>query len=279
LWPVLGVLLYATFAQVPLTHLPDAFRDLKFIGAVLGGNFVLVPLLVAALLPLLPAEPAVRLGVLLVLLVPCTDWFVAFTHLGGGDTRRALAVTPLNLLVQLVALPALLWLFMGRSFVEVIAAERLLLVFGTLIVIPLVAAYLTERAVDRQASRARVVTVLGWAPIPLLGVVVFLVAASQVHVVAGSVHLFGRVAAVFGLYLVGAGVIGFLLAWSLRLPTRSARTVVFSLGTRNSFVVLPFALALSEAWQVAVVIVVLQSLVELWGMVAYLWIVPRVTRW
>lgn len=110
LWPVLGVLLYATFTQVPLTHLPDAFRDVKFIAAVLGGNFVLVPLLVAALLVLLPAEPAVRLGVLLVLLVPCTDWFVTFTHLGGGDTRRALAVTPLNLLVQFAALPVLLWL-------------------------------------------------------------------------------------------------------------------------------------------------------------------------
>jgi ACR3 family arsenite efflux pump ArsB len=106
--------------------------------------------------------------------------------------------------------------------------------------------------------------------------VVFLVAASQVHVVDASVHLLGPVAAVFGLYLIGAAVIGVLLARSLGLPTPSARTVVFSLGTRNSFVVLPFALALPEAWQVAVVIVVLQSLVELWGMVAYLWVVPRV---
>jgi hypothetical protein len=57
LWPVLGLLLYATFTQVPLTHLPGAFRDVRFIGAVLTGSFLLVPLLVAALLPLVPAEP------------------------------------------------------------------------------------------------------------------------------------------------------------------------------------------------------------------------------
>lgn len=50
--------------------------------------------------------------------------------------------------------------------------------------------------------------------------------------------------------------------------------LTFSFGTRNSFVVLPIALALPEAWQTAVVVIVFQSLVELFGMVAYLRWVP-----
>lgn len=62
LWPALGVLLYATFAQVPLVHVPHAFRDVRFMGAVLVGDFVLAPLAVAALLPLAPNQPAVRVG-------------------------------------------------------------------------------------------------------------------------------------------------------------------------------------------------------------------------
>lgn len=94
LWPTLGLLLYATFTQVPLTHLPDAFRDRRFMGTVLFSNFVVVPVAVWLLLAFVPSDPAVQLGVLLVLLVPCTDWFITFTHLGGGDTRRAIAVTP-----------------------------------------------------------------------------------------------------------------------------------------------------------------------------------------
>jgi ACR3 family arsenite efflux pump ArsB len=52
------------------------------------------------------------------------------------------------------------------------------------------------------------------------------------------------------------------------------RTLAFSLGTRNSFVVLPFALALPPGWEAAVLIV-LQSLVELLGMVLCLWALPR----
>ena len=44
--------------------------------------------------------------------------------------------------------------------------------------------------------------------------------------------------------------------------------VAFSFGTRNSFVVLPLALPVSL--EMAVVVVVCQSLVELLGMIAYL---------
>lgn len=120
--PVLGILLYTTFTQVPLTHLPDAFRDGRFMTAVLVGNFVIVPLVVWGLVSFLPVEEsAIRLGVLLVLLVPCTDWFITFTHLAGGDTRRATAVTPVNLLVQLALLPLYLGLFMDEAFVGIFA--------------------------------------------------------------------------------------------------------------------------------------------------------------
>ncbi|HXH24694.1 MAG TPA: alpha/beta fold hydrolase [Vicinamibacterales bacterium] len=68
---------------------------------------------------------------------------------------------------------------------------------------------------------------------------------------------------------------GVVLARAVRLQTCAARTLVFSLGTRNSFVVLPFALALPGSWDIAVVVIVPQSLVELWGMVACLCVVPR----
>ena len=118
LWPLLGILIFVTFTQVPLIHLPEAFRDRRFMGAMLAGNFVIVPLIVAGLLLFLPQDPAVRLGVLLVLLVPCTDWYITFTHLAGGDAGRAIAATPVNLIVQMALLPVYLWLFMGTAFLE-----------------------------------------------------------------------------------------------------------------------------------------------------------------
>ena len=87
LWPLLGMLLYTTFTQVPLGHLREAFSDSRFMLAAVIGNFVVLPLIVWGLMSVGPNLPAVKLGILLVLLVPCTDWFITFTHLGGGDTK------------------------------------------------------------------------------------------------------------------------------------------------------------------------------------------------
>ena len=54
------------------------------------------------------------------------------------------------------------------------------------------------------------------------------------------------------------------------------RTLAFSMGTRNSFIVLPFALSLPAGWEIAAIVVVIQSLTELFGKVFCLWFVPNV---
>lgn len=72
-----------------------------------------------------------------------------------------------------------------------------------------------------------------------------------------------------------AALIAKVLALTMHLPVDRGRTLAFSLGTRNSFVVLPFALALPSGWELAAVVIVVQSMVELFGMVAYLWWLPN----
>lgn len=52
---------------------------------------------------------------LLVLLVPCTDWFITFSQLGSGNVPRAIAVTPIDLLLQLLLLLVYLWLMLGAD--------------------------------------------------------------------------------------------------------------------------------------------------------------------
>jgi arsenite transporter len=115
LLPVLGLLLYATFTQVPMSRLRNAFTDSRFLAAAIMGNFVVIPGISWGLLHITPDDPAIRLGVLMVLLVPCTDWFITFTQL-GGDARRAMAFAPISLLLQIALLPAFLWIFLGEGF-------------------------------------------------------------------------------------------------------------------------------------------------------------------
>ena len=194
---------------MPLLHVRDAFRDARFVLAILLGNFILIPLLVWLALHALPDDPALHLGVLLVLLVPCTDWFITFTQLGQGNTARAIAVTPLNLLLQLLLLPAYLWLMLpAADFSTAIKTEEMLPAALMLIGVPLVAAALTERWVEAIPERAVWRERLGWWPVPLLAVVVFLIAGAQV----GTVHDAGPV-----LLSVLPVFVGFLLVAALVL--------------------------------------------------------------
>ena len=274
LWPTLMLLLYATFVQVPLLHLREAFLDHRFVTAVLLGNFIVLPVLTWLLVQWLPSNPAVKLGVLLVLLMPCTDWFITFSQLGRGDVPRAIAVTPLNLVLQLVLLPFYLWLMMGTDLSATFSLAEVWPALNV-VVLPLIVAALSERWIEARTERAILREQLAWWPVPLLALVVFLIAGAQVGAVRGALSMLPVVVPLYVLFLTLAALIAKGLAWLMALPTDQGRTLAFGLGTRNSFVILPFALSLPAGWEVTAVVIVVQAMVELFGMMFYLWWVPR----
>lgn len=277
IWPALGLLLFATFTQIPLARLRDAFRDGRFMAAALIGNFILLPSLVWGLLVFAPDDPALRLGIALVLLVPCTDWFIAFAHMGGGDARRAVALTPLNLLAQLALLPVYLWLLMGEGFTRVVGADQALAAV-LLIGAPLALAFLVQRWAKGRPQGERAIAWAGWTPVFLLAAVIFLIAASQGGAMTGALDGLGRALGVFAGFLVAAPLIAIALGRAFRLPAAQTRTLVFSFATRNCFVVLPFALALGAGWEAAAFVIIAQSLVELFAMAGYVRLVPLWVR-
>jgi ACR3 family arsenite transporter len=105
IYPVLGILLYATFLQVPFAELRTAFTGSSFLLATLTVNFLTVPVVVWVFSRFVSGEPAVLLGVLLVLLTPCIDYVIVFSELGGGDASMVLAATPVLMLAQMLTLP------------------------------------------------------------------------------------------------------------------------------------------------------------------------------
>lgn len=275
LWPLLAVLLFITFLQVPLADLGDALRQRRFLAALLVANFAIVPLVVWGLSQLLPDDPSLRLGFFLVMLVPCTDWFTTFTHLGGGDGRLALASTPVLLLAQMALLPVFLWLFLGPEATAGMSAGPFLQAFAGIILVPLLLAFCVERLARRRVRVASVLERSAWLPVPLLGLVLLVITASEIDGVVGALEGLAHVVGLFAAYLVVAPLLAVGLARTFGLPGAPTRTLIFSLGTRNSFVVLPLVLAWPGAGAVAASVVVVQSLVELCGMLAYLAIVPR----
>lgn len=123
--PAIAVLMYAMFLQIPFLDLRQSLGHKRFLSALLLANFILVPLLVWALTRGLVERPALLVGALLVLLAPCIDYVVVFTHIGKGDSRLMLAATPVLLLLQLLLLPVYLGLMLGAQSEVVVQAGRL----------------------------------------------------------------------------------------------------------------------------------------------------------
>ncbi|MEV8312431.1 bile acid:sodium symporter [Streptomyces flavidovirens] len=273
--PVLGALLYVTFLQVPAAELVHSLRDGRFLSATLVVNFLVVPLVVAAMFAFLPTSQAVRLGVLLVLLCPCVDYVIVFSGLASGSNRRLLAATPLLLLVQMLLLPVLLFVFMGSGLADVVEVGPFLEAFVFLIVIPLALAWATQAWAARKPMGQKVTDTATMAMVPLMAATLLVVVASQIPKLGDS---FGDVAAVvpfYVLFLIVMAFAGRAVAGLFRLDAPASRAVVFSGATRNSLVVLPLALALPDQLAVAATVVVTQTLVEVVGMVVYVRLLPR----
>lgn len=275
LWPVLAFLLYVTFTQIPVAHIPKAIFDYKFIVAALIGNFILIPIFVAIAIVFLPDEPVLKLGVALVLLVPCTDWFITFSQLGKGDTKYAVALAPIILLAQFLLLPFYIYLMFGKTLTVDIAQSNLFEIFIWFIAIPLAAAYFTQKLAYRKRFWKKSLDKMGWFPVPLLTVVVFIIFSSQYQAISSSKNIFDTLTIVFVIFLIVTVFFAKVLTSIFKLPASQGRILAFSFGTRNSFVVLPIVLALPIQYQTAIVVVAFQPLIELVGMLIYINVIPN----
>lgn len=276
--PLLAFMLFVTFLQVPLTELRRALTNMRFLGALLVSNFVVVPLLVAALLPWLPADPLLRIGVLLVLLTPCIDYVVTFAHLGGADAKPLLASTPILLGAQMLLLPLYLSVFMGEAAAGLVQWQPFLHAFIWLIAIPLSLAAIFQAWAARSPAGENVVAWLGVFPVPATAAVLFVVVASVAPQLGLALDAVKQVAALYVVFAIAAPVLGWAVARLWRLPADQGRAIAFSSATRNSLVVLPLGLAIPGAVPWVPAVIVTQTLVELVSELVYIKVIPALGR-
>lgn len=276
--PVLGLLLYATFLGVPFTMIGRAFTDWRFLGVVFVLNFFLVPVVVFGLSRFVATDQAVLVGVLFVLLTPCVDYVIVFTGLARGARARLLAATPLLMLLQILLLPLYLWLMVGPKVVSAFEPHPFLEAFLLLIVLPLTLAAATQLLASRFRFGRAIERAILAAMVPLMMLTLSVVVGSQVHAVSGSLGQLLIAVPIFVAFVLIVGPLGALFGRVAGLDVPGRRAVTFSGVTRNSLVVLPLALALPASFNLAPLIVVTQTLIELLAMVVMVAAVPRLVR-
>jgi ACR3 family arsenite efflux pump ArsB len=273
--PALALMLFVTFLQVPLADLGRAFARIRFLGALLATNFVVVPVLVAVLIQFLPPDPMVRLGVLFVLLTPCIDYVVTFSHLGRADARLLLAATPALLIVQMLLLPVYLGFFLGADAAGLVQIGPFVHAFVWLIAVPLVLAALVQLWAARSQTGEKIAAALGVLPVPATALVLFVVIAAVVPQLGPAIDGAMRVVPIYIAFAIIAPLVGWGVGRLFRLDAPAGRAIAFSAATRNSLVVLPLAFAVPGAVPLLPAIIVTQTLVELVSELIYMRVLPK----
>lgn len=208
--PFLVVMLVALFGGLRVAGVRRGLRNVRMVATSLGVNFVWSPLLAVGLgAAFLAGEPDLRLGLLMLFVTPCTDWYLFFTRVADGDVELAATLLPYNLVLQLVLLPVYILLFAGTvAGVDLrVFAEGLGLVLGVPLAVVAVGWLAVERSGRARRAYRRVEPLLSDVQVLALTAAVAAMVASQADLVVARPGVLALVAVpVVAFYAVNLGL-------------------------------------------------------------------------
>lgn len=147
----LMLLLFVLFLSVDLRKMGRSLLNVRFTATALALNFVLTPVVSYLLgIAFFGGSMDLRIGLIMLLVTPCTDWYLVFTGLSRGNVELGMSILPLNLVLQIVLLPVYLMLFVGSEIH--MDAWAMVLDMAQILVVPLVLSVIVKAAVGWRES-------------------------------------------------------------------------------------------------------------------------------
>lgn len=262
--PFLMVMLFVVFMCVSLKDIGKSFSNIRFTSRAVLINFVWTPIF-AVLLGLLFSDIDVRVGLLMLLVTPCTDWYLVFTATAKGNVPLSSSLLPLNLVLQIVLMPVYLIIFYNTQIS--LDIPGLLWSMVIVLIIPLVASI----AVKALMSKVKVVGSFGEGittngdnlQLFFLCLAIAAMFASQSAELLNNLELF----AMLIIPLLAFFLVNYLVATSVSrlsgFDYKDTTSLVFTSMARNSPLSLAIAVAAFPDATLLLLVLVIAPLIEL----------------
>jgi arsenite transporter len=239
--PLLVAMLYITFLQIPVEEIKKAFKNIKFTYTSVVINFVWTPILAWLLaMVFLGDNPALYIGFIMLMVTPCTDWYLIFTGIAKGNVALSTAILPLNLILQVILLPFYLLIF-GRT-TGVIELSFLMESILMVLFIPLVLAFLTKMLLrNKQQLRDNLISNLSVLPIIFLSLAIVSMFASQGQLLLDNLDLMWQITLPILLFFIVNFIVGQRVGLFMKFPISDRTSLSLTTLARNS----PIALAIA----------------------------------
>ncbi|MDR2349523.1 MAG: bile acid:sodium symporter, partial [Deltaproteobacteria bacterium] len=114
--PFLTFMLLGLFWEIPVKDIRAAFGNVRFALSSVFVNFVWTPAFAWLLTrTFMESAPLMGLGFILLLVTPCTDWYLVFTGMAKGNVKLSVSILPTNLILQIFLLPLYILLLSGNK--------------------------------------------------------------------------------------------------------------------------------------------------------------------
>lgn len=271
--PFLCMMLFGLFLEIPLNELKNSFKNVKFSLTSLIINFVWTPLFGYFLGTLfLKGNIDILIGFFMLILTPCTDWYLVFTKLAKGNLTLSLSILPINLILQIVLLPIYLILFFsnGISLDYPQLAYSLLIV----IVIPFIASQIVK-FILKDKLRDKVINSFGSLQIWFLSLAVFCIFASQGKLLYSNLESIVKIFIPLIIFFTANAIIDLLLCEKINFTYPEYASLTMTTLARNSPLALAIAINSFPSHELIAMALVIGPLIEL----PILYIVSRFCLW
>lgn len=261
--PFLLLMLYGLFLTIPLQQLRNAFSNIKFLGSNTIINFIWTPILAWGLGSIFLFDyPALWIGFIMLMVTPCTDWYLAFTGIAKGNVYLSTSVLPINLILQVVLLPVYLLIFAGT--IESIPLSTLIESIVIVLVIPFALAHLT-RFLLRKGSvlNNKVIPFFGNAQILFLSLAIMAMFASQGSYLLENLEVIYILIIPVLLFFIINYVVGRLVGKFFKFSYEDSVSLNMTIIARNSPVSLAIAVTAFPNQPLIALALVIGPLIEL----------------
>lgn len=262
--PFLLLMLYGLFLTIPLKQLKNAFFNMKFLGANTAINFIWSPILAWGLGAIFLADhPALWIGFIMLMVTPCTDWYLMFTGVAKGNVALSTSILPINLILQVLLLPIYLLIFAGT--IESIPIETLIESIVIVLVIPFTLAHLTRYLLRKRTIilTEKVIPFFSTAQIFFLSLAIAAMFASQGAVLMQNLSVVYILLIPVLLFFIINYIVGRFAGRLLRFSYQDSISLTLTIIARNSPVALAIAVTAFPDQPLIALALVIGPLIEL----------------
>ncbi len=269
----LCLILYGVFLEVPINELKNSFKNVKFTSTSIIINFIWTPLFGYFLGSIFFKHNIdLFIGFFMLILTPCTDWYLIFTKLAKGNLKLSLSILPINLILQIALLPIYLMTFFSSG--NIINPIEILKSLILVIVIPFIISLLTKNLL-KDKIKEKVTDLFSKLELLFLSLAVFCIFSSEGKLLFTNLDSIVVIFVPLVIFFATNAIIDLLLSEKINFTYEEYASLTMTTLARNSPLALAIAITSFPAHELIAIALVVGPLIEL----PILYIVSKFTLW